>query len=215
MFEDFRIETDIKWNETIKDLFNGDVPNYSEWTSTQQIIDILNQLGKKKNTNHTFFPSGGGLDFSNCKNSIEKGCIELNYGGSIVVAKLTKLTFNAVNDKDFKSSYFCFYANGLKQSDVYENVSDEIYEVVAELSPGEYVDLEAYESGYWGFDLNGELQKVPSGTRRVRRLFNGKMLMVSKSSYYNQISSTYDGRHNKMSDDDLKTFITALDSEVK
>ena len=210
MKKEFEFDTDKIWNSKLGELFNSNVPSHCEWTNQNSILNILNKIGTTRDLNHTFFPHGGGLDLSSCKASIESGCIELNFQGSIEIAKVTKLVFNSLDSTNHKSSYFRIETETLEPSGVYEDYGIKNYEALTELNPGEYVDIAAWDSGYWGEDERGNSLKIPGHSRRIRRTFNGTYVLFSKSSYYNQISGTYDGEHNKMNDVQFREFVNEI-----
>lgn len=214
MLLDFEERNDELWDEVINDLFMGETPSEVTWVSQEQIIRVLNVIGGHKSLNHSFFPDCGGFEFNICKISSEKQCLELRFTGSIVVLNVAKLTFNSMNSRSQKSSYFTIHMEKLKPSGVYEEKLSEYYETVSELEEGVYVESSAYEEGYWGLDGYAEPKKVPSNTRQLRRYFKGKILMVSKSSYYNNDNCTYDGRHEKMNDTELLEYISELDETM-
>lgn len=51
------------WNATLNKMFPSGVPKYAVWNDVVVISKVLEKLSAK-NTNHIFFPNGGGQDLS-------------------------------------------------------------------------------------------------------------------------------------------------------
>lgn len=197
MLEEFRIKNLQQWESTLKELFSDDIPKEKTWLGREIIIRVLNKIGEVPSLNHLLLPNGGGLDLTNAKHSIENNCIELRFGGSAEIVKPVSLKFNSF-DADLEWAYFRLETEELEPSGVYDTKSDLGYEEVTELSPGYYVSRSVWEYGYYGYDENGYQKKLPSTARVVSRSFGGAYVIVAKTSKYNQIPATYDGRHNRM-----------------
>ena len=60
--DEFRKKNLAQWDETLADLFNNQIPEQTVWVKPEDIINVCNFIGSDHNLNHTFFPSGGGLD---------------------------------------------------------------------------------------------------------------------------------------------------------
>ena len=89
---------------------------------------------------------------------------------------------------------------------------DEFDEGVSEISPLEYVDYGVMEDG----DLakqNG--YNVTDYSRQVTRQLKGCFVIFSKNSLYNRTTGTYDGRHEKMSGNDFRTYIEKVYEKYK
>ena len=114
-----------KWENTIQDLFNFNVPSTCTWENHLEIINVLNKLGSIPNLNHSFIPSGGGQDLTSVKVSSEEDCIELKYSGIVDIVKPKMLTFNYLGDS-FEWAYFRLETGGLKPSGVYSELPEEL-----------------------------------------------------------------------------------------
>ena len=89
---------------------------------------------------------------------------------------------------------------------------NEYDEGVSEISPLEYVDYGVMEDG----DLakqNG--YNVTDYSRQVTRQLKGCFVIFSKNSFYNRTTGTYDGRHEKMSGNDFRTYIEKVYEKYK
>ncbi|WP_214822299.1 MULTISPECIES: serine/threonine protein kinase [unclassified Exiguobacterium] len=200
MNDEFRSTELPKWEKMIKSLFGGELPLRKEWSNYEDIIKILDTIGKNEAENHTFLPNGGGLDLSACTNSKENSCIELNLDSTKHIVKPEKLVFQRFEDGELEWSYFFLETDELKPSGVYEDLLYSEEELV-ELFPGEYIDRYFWDTGYYNGDV------LSKDARLVSRHLNGSFVIFSKASLYNANSSTYDGRHSKLKEERFKNHI--------
>lgn len=205
----FREKNLLEWEEIIKGIFNFSVPTNCTWESHLDIIKILNKIGSKPNSNHAFMPSGGGQDLSSANISYEENCIELKYGGLVDIVKPKKLIFNYLGG-NFEWAYFRLETDELEHSGVYKDLPEKyISEELTEISPLHYVNRSTWEHGYY----NGE--SLPKSARTISRYFKGTFLIVAKSSIYNQIPATYDGRHNKFDDKRFREYMLGIKEKMR
>lgn len=190
MMKEFRDEYLPRWAKLLKSLFKGNIPEFYEWTDTQDIIWILNVIGSSDALNHTFFPSGGGMDLISAIESHEKGCIEINTSGSINILKARKLIFQYFPEGDCEWAYFRIITDDLASTNFYGDLRDD-NELVMELSPANYVDQYHWEDD----EYNGRF--MPLNARLVRRILKGDLVIFNKASLYNANPDTYDGRHDE------------------
>ena len=192
----FREKNLERWEQMIRSLFDGTIPTECVWKKNEDIVNVLNLLCRKENSNHTFFPNGGGLDLTSVQFSAEEGCIELHFGLSIEIAKPESLAFNSFGER-FEWAYFRLETAFLAPSGTYE--SDKLlewgYEELVEIEPGIYKEREVWDQG------------LPSTARVVTRSFGGAYVLFAKASTYNAISDTYDARHNKMNGNQFREYI--------
>jgi serine/threonine-protein kinase len=207
--EDFKIANQTDWQNIHKTIFADNIPNNIQWTNIDDIIRVLNAIGSVNDSNHTFFPSGGGLDLDGAAKSQEQGCIELNFGGLIHIIKPKSLTFESI-DKDFEWNYFRLEADTLKASGVYENLPVESFdEEVLEISPLQYLDRSHWDEG----EYDGK--QLPASARPVIRILKGSLVIFKKTSIYNANSSTYDARHEKLGAVKFKEHVMAAYKHLK
>ncbi|WP_160680669.1 serine/threonine protein kinase [Clostridium sp. C8-1-8] len=210
-FKSFKENNLQKWRIKILEIFNDNVPKRYEWTDINEIIKVLNIIGEE-NLNHTFFPTGGGLDLSGTGTSSEKDCINLYFGSSLHhdVIKPSKLIFNSFYD-DYQWAYFRIETCELEPSGVYDTLIRESEELM-DLGEANYVSRHYWDLGFY-HDKQGLEQKLPSKAAVVTRFFKGSFVIFAKASIYNSVSGTYDGRHNRMDDERFRKYIeTAVDS---
>lgn len=210
----FREKNLLNWEKLLLVMFNGNIHDYYHWDDSNDIINVLNFIGKDKNLNHTFFPTGGGLDLIGAGNSIEHGCIELYFhekAADIIRPKI--LSFHSFGSP-YEWSYFRLDTYELKPSGVYE-ASDRQSEELTEISPGQYIDRYYWDIGSYGRDESGVPAALPECARVITRFFSGSFVIFAKGSIYNAISGTYDARHSKMTSDEFRQYIKSFVESIK
>jgi hypothetical protein len=205
MTDEFREKYLPLWKKCIHELFPVSLPSSARWENLQEIVNVLNHIGKIKNNNHLFFPKSGGLDLTGAKLSNEHDCIELQFGTLSAVIRPCFLALE-IFPTDFEWSYFRIETNKLSSSGVYEDL-DGNYEEVVELEPFRYVDRSGWDEGRLGYDENGDEIPLPKNARLLMRYLQGSFVIFPKASRYNMTSSTYDARHDKMNYEEFKRHI--------
>lgn len=204
MSNDFAAENRSAWLAAIQTAFGSVPPSTAEWRSISEMQRILKPF-MGQSLNHVMLPGGGGVDFHDVSNSRETGCLEFELSErSCLVAKPKKLIFEHIAASPMES-FFLLELGELDPSGVYEELHSET-EQLLELD-GEYLDNDLSYTGVMGHDSEGNEIHLPEWTRNVTRKLHGKMLIVAKSGIWNGNSSTYDGRHNKMSSTDIRETI--------
>jgi hypothetical protein len=187
------------WENLIREIFPAIVPQSCLWTNLDDIVAILNIVGKYPDSNHTFMPDGGGLDLRGAQEALEMGCIELVYDHSWDVVKPKGLYFESFGN-DSQWAYFRLETGGLRSI---ESEGNGICGEVTDLGGGHYVNV-----AFW--DVNEyEGKPLPQGSRRITRYFGGAFVVFGKGSVYNRLNSTYDARHNQMTKEEFRTYIGA------
>lgn len=206
---DFSKSNPLEWKCAQKKLFPIGTPRHAEWNEIETIVSVLNAVGPKTNLNHLFFPSGGGLDLERAMLSQrEEGCIELVTDGHISILKPKSFQFEGFGAGE-EWDYFRLECALLKPSGVYKDSSLNGYEEVLDLGRGQYVNR-----AYWDYgEYNGE--PLPEEARPISRYFEGAFVIFQKTSTYNRIPSTYDGRHSKMGAEEFRSHIEKMIAAVK
>jgi hypothetical protein len=194
-----------QWKALLQFIFHGKTPNSFRWDKLEDIVEILNLLGKHGNISHVFMPNGGGLDISGAKISGEAGCIEIEFQGSSSIVRPISLSLETF-DGSYKWSYFRLDTGGLEQSGVYGSTTRE-EEALTQIEPGHYLSYDVWSVGHNGIDEEGYEIPLPEHTRPITRHFKGAFVIFAKGSTYNRTSSTYDARHNKMDSLKFKQYI--------
>jgi serine/threonine protein kinase len=190
------------WNFLNYLLYKELSPTSVSFTNIDDIIHVLNIIGKIPAYNHMIFPRGGGFDFNKAERAVEPGCICI-YADELFNIVKPKCLFNETFED---SSWNYFLLEVENNSPILGNDHEGCEEELVEDIPGHYVsDIDAiygvydYESG----------KKLPEGWRRVSRFTSGKFLILPKLGPYNQTNNTYDGRHNNCTKDELRSYIEA------
>jgi len=214
------------WKKMITQIFNGEYTNFLRVNESLKIIDkneiiqILKFVGENDALNHTFMPSGGGLDLSGAKDSFEDGLIELNFDESTLIVQPDSLLIHLIGDNP-EWWYLRLDSLPFKESGVYKeqkitesekNIKTLYHgEQVVELSPGEYIDRLHWEVNNLGYDEDGHEVPLPENARLVTRKYNGGSYVIfPKFSSYNHNPATYDARHNKVNDENFKLYINNI-----
>ncbi len=192
-----------QWRYVQNLLFGKYIPDTCEWTDINDIVDVLNVLSRKTTFNHMFFPSGGGLDFEVAELASEKGFICIKALGYFLVKPKLLRVENI--GKDYIWSYFrleLYEVDPIEDNYVSESLP---YQQLTEDVPGNYVSWKCGNYGYYEND-----QPLPVDYRMVERYLRGSFVIFSKFSIYNEISATYDARHDKMDTEEFRAYITVL-----
>ncbi|MBK6265127.1 protein kinase [Marivirga sp. S37H4] len=211
LIEDFHEQNQMQWFEIQTKLFPTSIPQRVIWEDINDIVKVLKVVCSFDNLNHVFFPRSGGLDLEDVRLSHEDGCIELDFQ-LIDIVKPKRLLFESFG-YDYEWNYFRLETGNLEPSSAYEKEeesedgepldNERNCEEVSELSPGEYYPYHILENRYYYKDD----YLITDHARHVTRWFKGSFVMFCKRSTYNLTSSTYDGRHNKMTTDEFRKYI--------
>lgn len=207
---DYHSRTPLEWEQIQRKLFPFALPVRAVWTDPKEMVNLLDLLGTRSDMNHLFFPNGGGLDLSGAHiSNREPGCIELEFGGSTYLLKPLRLMFESFAYES-QWNYFQLEADRLEPSGIYERMDDsEMHEEVTDLGAQGYVSRVYWDEGeYMG-------ERLPKEARPLVRFFRGAFVIFQKTSTYNNISETYDGRHNRMDADAFRAYIERGVSHVK
>lgn len=210
--KDFHERNQQQWFEIQTKLFPTSIPKRVIWEDINDIVKVLKLVSTYDNLNHLFFPDGGGLDLDDVRLSNEESCIELDFKSKVIV-KPKRLLFESFG-YDHEWNYFRLEADELEPCGVYEvEDGEKPYEEthnredVTQVYPGYYEDYAYLENSYY---IEDDGYERPEGMHHVTRWFRGSFVIFNKRSVYNRTSSTYDGRHNKMSTDEFRNYIQRI-----
>lgn len=202
--EEFRLNNLSKWKETIKEIFPNEIPKRYEWTNIEEIINILNIIGKEL-INRMMSPSGGGVDLEGAELSKEKRCINLISKDYFEIVKPKSLIFYSINE-DLSWAYFRLETNELEQSDIYESeIVDR--EELTYTDEGIYLDKEYVDSGYYIDKYKNRVEITSYNNRIFRYLKAASFVIVAKASVYNNAPITTYGFHNDLTDKEFFEFM--------
>ncbi len=193
MAEDsFRKECLKLWKQALNDIFPNKVPASAKWTEIAEMSAVLAVVGSQPNSNHIFFPTGGGMDLDGAAPyNEEPGCLALKVGDRVLeVVKPSALLFESFGD-DLQWAYFRLECEPLPDSGAHVTPQGDSEEVVL-LGPGEkYVPRSA-----WDDDEHEGKHLTKAARLVVRSTGGGPLVIFSKGSTYNfGNSDTYDARH--------------------
>lgn len=215
--KDFHERNQQQWFEIQTKLFPTSIPKRVIWEDINDIVKILKVVSTYDNLNHMFFPSGGGLDLEDVRLSYEIGCIELDFQ-LIDILKPKRLLFESFG-YDHEWNYFRLEADELAPCGVYEvGIGEQPFEKthdkedVTQVYPGYYEDYNYMENSYY---IESEGYERPKNMKHVTRWFRGSFVIFNKRSIYNRTSSTYDGRHNKMTTDEFRDYIQQIVDKLR
>lgn len=202
MLDDMDVEFDRRWLKAIETTVGGKPPASTIWRGLDDIITALTPFMGPAD-NHGHLPTGGGMDFKGVSRSRERGCLEFEIGDrTAYVMRPEKLTLEYLKEGPVESFLLLELAD-LEPSGVYEKDSESGYEPLVDLD-GEYLDYDVWNRGFLEHDENGHEVPIPRNARIVNRFFRGKVVIVAKHSIWNGTPDTYDGRHDKMTVDQIR-----------
>lgn len=215
--QDYHERNQQQWFEIQTMLFPLSIPKRVIWDDINDIVKVLKLVSTYDNLNHLFFPSGGGLDLEDVRLSYEKDCTELDFQ-LIDIVKPKRLLFESFG-YDHEWNYFRLEADELNPCGVYvEEKGKKPYEEnhdseeVTQVYPGYYKDYNYLDNSYY---IEDDDYERPKGMKHITRWFRGSFVIFNKRSVYNLTSSTYDGRHNKMSADEFRDHIQEVVDYLK
>lgn len=197
-----------EWRFVANRIFGDDIPARSEYREPATIVKILNILASTSAMNHMMFPGGGGLDFTSAEMAAEQGFIYIHTEGNINIIEPKALYFESFDDAEW--NYFLIESETIEPiKDI--KVSEFGEQYLVEDIPGHYVKADDAMYGVYDYETGIPL---PKNHRTASRYTQGKFLIVMKLSGYNQIPSTYDGRHSVMSNDELRKYFLRLQKTI-
>lgn len=202
---DFDRRNPTEWNELIAKLFPIAPPTRAEWTQLDEICLVLSEVIAIPALSHMFYPNKGGNHLDGVSRGNEADTLMLHVKfGSHEILKPAKLTYESFGH-DSQWNYFRLEAASLEPSGVEGAVSSTgEYEPLTELFPGQYDSYQCWEDQ----QLNGK--PLPRRARPVTRFLKGSFVFFSTRSIYNQTPATYDARHNKMTEENFRSYIRGL-----
>lgn len=178
-------ELNKNWTNVLNTLFPSGIPDRAIWTGCRDIAEILNKIcNLNYKGTYTFLPVSGGLELVGATN---KGSYLDLIAGQEYSVKPYRLVFDYISN-DIGQSYF--WLEGL----ITFCCLDEDKELILEPA----VDLNYEDSKYRTFGKYGDGYIIKKAT----------FVIFNKNSLYNQAGFTDDGRHNNMSLEEFKLYVT-------
>ena len=201
--KDFHTRNLTEWTELTRKLFPLGAPARTTWEGVDAICLVLAEIAKVPSLNHMFYPTGGGNTITAVSTAAEEGMIAIHIGEKMVeILKPAKLTFEAFGN-DTNWSYFRLEAASVTPTGVRNAINPgRTYEELTEISPGHYAPYSCWDQN----EYNGE--SLPESARPAGRYLTGAFVFFSTRSTYNANPDTYDARHDKMSEEEFRAYIS-------
>ncbi|WP_052406665.1 hypothetical protein [Clostridium culturomicium] len=207
----FKKENIKAWECRINKIFPCGRPITCEWTELEDIINVLSVVSDES-LGHMLCPNGGGVDLTQTKGADEEGCIEVYSGRSCKILKPKKLIFHSCQN-EYEWDYFRIETEQLSPSGVYEDLGGFDCEELAYINHKYYIDRSFWNLGYY-YDEYGNEKKFTDDDTIVTRVFKGDFVIFAKTSFYNSLGETYDGRHSKLNDKRFYDYVKAMCNKV-
>jgi hypothetical protein len=178
---DFRDSSLATWTDLLEGLFPTGIPESAKWTDVATMSSILDDVGSQSNSNHMFYPTGGGNDLRGAfPFDEESGCLALKTGErSAQVVKPSALLFESFG-AELEWAYFRLECQPLSYSGVYEGEQKGANEEVVLVYPGIYAPRSAWdEDEYQGEPLPRTAELID------RSVGGGPFVIFAKGSAYN------------------------------
>ena len=204
-----------EWEEVLKAIFKGPIPETCSWTEKKDIIRALYFLGRNPELNRTYLPDGGWLHLKRGEDSAEPDGFDLHFvDHPVCIIKPRTLTFQSFGD-DYEWAYFRLETKELEPSGWYPDLKG-IKEELTEISPGDYADRKYWDLGSYEYDETGREIPLSSRARIVIRYFSGSFVIFAAGSAFHKIRLTADESPSALTEEALKIFIgQKADSLIK
>lgn len=194
-----------RWIAAIREAVGDNPPETSVWRTQAAIAAAAQPFTRA--VNHLLFATRGGHDIEALAYGHEPGTLVFRVReGLIYTAKVESMALEYIAASPAES-FVMFDLGELASSGFYEDRPDSRSEELVELEPGRFAPREVWDAGYADRDEDGDEIPLPESARLVHRLFNGRLMMVTKGSLWNGTSWTYSGLHNRMTNDEIREAI--------
>jgi serine/threonine protein kinase len=194
-----------EWNFIYEILFRGMKPAHTVLTERKDIIKTLNALSRYGVLNYSMLPSRGGLKLEGASIAPEEGCIYLDYQYIFICRPKRLIIRSFVGDELWNY----FYLEFDKLPYVFE---DRISEELIEDKPANYIDAMNWVYRVYDYETG---EPLPADAKRVERYCHGAIVFVAKSSIYNRVTQTADGRHADCSEEDFYSYICSMRKDFR
>ena len=206
--KDFHRECRAKWVSAIESAVGPTPPRTAVWQGAHEIVTAIAPFTSA--VNHMLLPgTGGGLDVAQVTLGHEPGTIEFVIRKTkAYLAEPRSMTLEYIA-ADPGESFVIVDVASLSPSGIYDDEPDrdQWREDLVELSPGNYVECGVWDRGYFGHDASGNEIPLPENARQLLRIFRGRLILVAKGSRWNSIPETYQGSHDRMTNEEIRGII--------
>lgn len=178
------------------------------WTDRREIIQILSPF--MRTSNHALLPRIGGFDLTGVSFSRELGCLDFHLQGRMYLTLKPKRLVLERIEIDVAESFLLIDLEQLQPSGVYgeernQRIRERRDEELVDIGEANYVGRDGLDEGYY-YNESGA-HELPDDYRRVKRLLDGKIMLLTKGSIWNGIPSTYLATHEQMSSSEIRRAI--------
>jgi hypothetical protein len=197
---EMRLKNRDRWTEAL-DALPAPRPVSATWAGRDAVLSLLAPFAES-GCNHFLLPTGGGMDVASVRPSREPSCIELVIRErTAYVVRPERVTLEHFPEAPLES-FLLVELGELAPTGVYEELARPMEELVE--ADGDYVERSHWDEGSLGEDEAGRPLPLPNDARLIVRFLGGKIMVVSKGSLWNGVPATYDGRHSRMTADELR-----------
>jgi len=195
-----------KWISAIGEVAGLTPPVTSVWRTRDAIAEAAQPFARA--VNHLFFATSGGHDVEAVALGREPGTLVFRIREKLrYVAKVTTMALEYIPESPAES-FIIFELADLAPVGVYDDREGEARsEELVEITPGLFAPREVWDAGSAERDEDGDEIPLPDSARLVHRLFNGRLMMVTKGSLWNRPSWTYSGLHDRITNDEIRSAI--------
>lgn len=199
--QEYQQRLDVIWRRAIENAFGASPPQARSWTDPYDCADVLRHFMAG---NYSFLPPNGHLPLRGVgvHEDARRLLFDLSETGLLETLPRS-LRFEYIEEAPIES-FLLLELRDMEPTGIYESVSTN--EQVARIDDEDY-DYSIIERGVWHYDEDGCEVPVPDDAKTVLRLLSGKLLIVSKGSMWNHTNETWDGRHNRMTSDEIRALI--------
>lgn len=201
-------ESRAKWLEAIRQIAGPVPPHTSIWRDLDSIMSAL--LPFAGANNHLFFPQGGGYDICGVRPGTEPDTIEFVVQNGIAsLVKPRSLTLEYVATQPAES-FLIVELEPLELSGIYgadPDVPRRRQEELVELAAGDYAERWTWDAGYVEHDGDGREVPLPADARVLKRILDGRMMLVNKIGVWSSVGAHYDGRHDRLTNQQIRDLI--------
>ncbi|MDW9413955.1 hypothetical protein GOB36_14420 [Sinorhizobium meliloti] len=199
--QEYQQRLDTIWKRAIQNAFGSSPLQSRSWTDPYACADALRHF---MTGNYSFLPPNGHLPLRGVRVHDDGKRLLFDLSETGLLETLPRsLRFEYIGEAPIES-FFLLELREMRPTGVYESVSTN--EQVARID-GEDYDYSIMEHGVWHHDEDGYEVPVPEDAKTVLRLLSGKLLIVSQGSMWNHTNENWNGRHNRMTSDDIRALI--------
>lgn len=199
--QDYQNHLDSVWSKAIQNAFGKEPPRSRGWSDP---FDIANVLRHFMEGNYAYLPPDGHLPLLGVGVHDDGKRLLFDLSGSGLLEMIVdRATFEYIEKAPIES-FFLLDLKGMRSSGLYDEVRAK--EQVVRVDGADY-DYSIAEHGVFEHDEDGNEVRLPEDAKKVLRLLDGKLLIVSKGSMWNHSDVTWAGIHANKSPAEVRADI--------